>query len=83
MVECVEDAAMERVKKMKWSAWDALRAEKLNLPPGYHAELDADLMVLHRPDGSVVAMFSAKGVAPAEVVRNAEEDYRKNRKSSA
>jgi hypothetical protein len=72
-----------RGKKMKWSAWDALRAGKLNLPPGYYVELDADSMALHRPDGSVVAVFSARGVAPAEVVRTAEEDYRKNGESSA
>ena len=61
---------------MKWSAWEAYREGKLRLPPGYHLELEADLLELRRPDGSLVAAFSARGAAPAEVTRTAEEDYR-------
>jgi hypothetical protein len=68
---------------MKLTAWEAHRAGKLNLPPGYHVELDADLMELHRSDGSLVAVFSARGATPAEVVRTAEEDWRKSGNSSA
>ena len=68
---------------MKLTAWEAHLADKLKLPPGYHVELDADLMELHRPDGSLVAVFSARGATPAEVVRTAEDDWQKNDKSSA
>ncbi len=68
---------------MKLTAWEAHQVGKLNLPPGYHVELDADLMELRRSDGSLVAAFSARGATPAEVVRTAEEDYRKNGNSSA
>jgi len=74
---------MDRKKKLKLTAWDTLQAGKLTLPPGYHVELDADLMKLHRPDGSLVAVFSARGATPAEVARTTEEDYRANGKSSA
>jgi hypothetical protein len=61
---------------MKWSAWEAHMAGKLNLPPGYWVELDADLLELRRPDGSLVAAFSARGATPAEVTRTAEEEFR-------
>ena len=61
---------------MKLTAWEAHQVGKLNLPPGYHVELDADLMELRRSDGSLVAAFSARGAAPAEVTRTAEEEYR-------
>jgi hypothetical protein len=69
-------------KQKKLTAWDAHRVGKLNLPPGYYVELDADLMELHRPDGSLVAVFSARDATPAEVARTAEEDYGTNTKSS-
>ena len=68
---------------MKLTSWDAHQAGKLSLPPGYHVELDADLMELRRPDGSPVAVFSARGASPAEVARTAEEEYRADGKSSA
>ena len=61
---------------MKLTAWEVHQASMLSLPPGYHIELDADLVELHRPDSSVVAVFSARGVAPSGVARTAEEDYR-------
>jgi hypothetical protein len=62
----------------KMTAQAAHRAGKLRLPPGYELERDADVLLLRRDDGSVVATFSARGVTPAEVVRTAEEDYRAN-----
>jgi len=73
---------VEREKKMKLTAWEAHQIGKLNLPPSYHVELDADLMELRRSDGSLVAAFSVRGTTPAEVARTAEEEYRKNGKSN-
>jgi hypothetical protein len=32
-------------------------------PPGYYLERNAELLVLRRPDGTVVAAFSARDVA--------------------
>jgi hypothetical protein len=66
----------------KKNAWSAYRSGKLRLPPGYRIERDADLMALHRADGSAVAAFVA-GAAPSVVVRAAEDDYRAHGKSSA
>jgi hypothetical protein len=68
---------------MRLMALEALLVVKLNLPPGYYVELDADLLELHPPDGTLVAAFSARGTAPAEVVSTAQEDNRTNGKSSA
>jgi hypothetical protein len=53
------------------------------LPPSYGLEYGADVLLLRRADGSVAAAFSARGVAPSEVVRTAEEDYRRNGERSA
>jgi hypothetical protein len=53
------------------------------LPPGYDLEFGADVLLLRRADGSSVAAFSASGVAPSEVARIAEEDYRTKGKTSA
>jgi hypothetical protein len=47
----------------------------LNLPPGYHAHLDPDILVLRRTDGSMVACFSGRGLVAEEVERAAWEDY--------
>jgi hypothetical protein len=47
----------------------------LRLPPGYHAHLDPDVLVLGRTDGSVVARFSGQGLVAEEVERAAWEDY--------
>ena len=68
---------------MKLTAWESHQVGKLNLPPGYHVELDADLIELRRSDGALAAAFSARGTTLAEVARTAEEEYRKNGKSSA
>ncbi len=65
------------------AAWAAYRAGKMPLPPGYDLEFGADVLLLRRADGSSVAAFSARGVAPSEVARVAEVDYRTNDKSSA
>jgi hypothetical protein len=59
----------------KLTALAAYHAGKLYLPPGYHIRLDADLLTLHRDDGSMVASFVV-GDAPSQVLRTAEEDYR-------
>ena len=48
--------------------------ESLSLPAGYWLQQDADLLVLHRPDDSVVAAFSARGADPNEIERVARED---------
>lgn len=74
---------MERKRKMKLTAYTAHRAGKIPMPPGYSLKLDADLLELRRPDGSLVAAFSARGVAPAAVVREAEEDHRRHGRSTA
>ena len=47
----------------------------LRLPPGYHAHLDPDVLVLGRTDGSVVARFSGQGLVAEEVEWAAWEDY--------
>jgi len=53
--------------------WDALL--ELRLPPGYYVDKNAELLVLRRPDGSAVAVFSVRGVARELVERAAWEDY--------
>jgi hypothetical protein len=77
-----EGIAVKRDKMMKLTAWAAHRAGKLRLPPGYRLKLDADMIQLYRLNGALVATFSARGAAPAEVLRTAEEDYRAHGKSS-
>jgi hypothetical protein len=48
--------------------------ESLSLPAGYWLEHDADILVLHRPDGSVVGAFRARGADPNEIERVARKD---------
>jgi hypothetical protein len=67
---------------MKLTALAALHAGKLYLPPDYYNLLDAELFTLYRDDGSMVASF-AVGAAPSEVVREAEEDYRRTREAAS
>jgi hypothetical protein len=62
----------------KMTALAAYRRGKLRLPLGYYLQTDADLLTLHRADGSIVAAFAA-GTASSEVGRAAEEDYREDR----
>ena len=47
----------------------------LHLPPGYHAHLDPEFLVLGRTDGSAVARFICRGLVAEEVERAAWEDY--------
>ena len=65
------------------TAKDAHREGRLPLPPGYGLEHGAGALLLRREDGSVAATFSAGGSAPAEVVRTAEEDQKRNGKRPA
>ncbi len=62
----------------KMTALEAHRAGKLALPPGYELEHDPDVLLLRRDDGSVAAVFSARGAIPAEVARTAEKDHRQH-----
>jgi hypothetical protein len=48
------------------------------LPPGYRLGLDPDLLVLRRPDGSAVSVFSARGAVPGCVETAAREDAAKD-----
>ena len=61
--------------RLRLTALAAYRAGKLYLPPGYHIQSDADLLMVYRADGSMVAAFVV-GAAPSEVSREVEEDYR-------
>jgi hypothetical protein len=65
------------------AALDAYREGKLTLPPGYGLEYGADVLLLRREGGSVVAAFSARGVSSSEVLRVATEDRRTHNRSSA
>jgi hypothetical protein len=47
----------------------------LHLPPGYHAHLDPDVLVLIGADSSQVALFSSRGFVAEEVEQAAWEDY--------
>ena len=43
-------------------------------PFGYYLDLDADVLVLRRPDGSTVVAFAAGGADPFEVEAAVWED---------
>jgi hypothetical protein len=58
------------------TALTAYLAGKIPLPPGYGLEHGANVLLLRRRDGSVVATFSARDVAPAKVAQTAEADRR-------
>jgi hypothetical protein len=60
----------------KLTAVEAYQIGRLYLPPGYTLECGADVLVLRRDNGSVVAAFSAIAAAPAKVAELAEGDYR-------
>jgi hypothetical protein len=61
---------------IKLTALAAHYAGKLFLPPGYHIQSDAEMLMLRRANGSMVAGFVGGHSAPSEVVKMAEEDYR-------
>jgi len=65
------------------TALDAYREGKLPLPPGYSLEYGADVLLLRREGGSVVAAFSAKGTTPSEVERTAWNDHRQSSRNTA
>ena len=44
------------------------------LPLGYYVERDPDLLLLRRPNGTLVATFSTRGVDPLEVELTVWED---------
>ncbi|MDQ3913123.1 MAG: hypothetical protein M3305_15405 [Actinomycetota bacterium] len=48
----------------------------LQLPPGYYLELDADILMLRRQCGSVLAVFSAQGATKRAIEEEATVDYR-------
>jgi hypothetical protein len=52
------------------------REEEPHLPPGYRLDRsDPDLWTLRRPEGWVVAQFSARGVTTEAVEKAAWEDH--------
>ena len=54
--------------------------EVLSLPPGYRLDRsDSDVWVLHRPEGWVVARFSAQGATKEAIEKTAWEDYKDGR----
>src|SRR5215212_1896064 len=60
------------------TALDAYRDGKLLLPPGYTIEHGADVLLLRREGGSVVAAFSDRGATAKEVKRTAWDDHRQS-----
>ena len=60
------------------SSLDAHREGELPLPPGYTIEHGADVLLLRREGGSVVAAFSARGATAKEVKRTAWDDHRRS-----
>ena len=64
------------------SALDAYREGDLPLPPGYTLEHGADVLLVRREDGSVVAAFSARGATPKEVKRTAWDDHKRSTNSA-
>jgi hypothetical protein len=60
------------------SALDAYREGELLLPPGYVIEHGADVLLVRREGGSVVAAFSARGATAKEVKRTAWDDHKQS-----
>ena len=53
----------------------------MHLPPGYHAQLNPDVLVLTRADSSQVALFSSRGFVAEDVEQAAWQDYGLRRRS--
>jgi hypothetical protein len=50
--------------------------KELHLPPGYRLDRsDSDVWALRRPEGWVVAYFSARGASTQAIEQTAWEDY--------
>jgi hypothetical protein len=53
-----------------------MRSEEPSLPPGYRLDRsDPDVWALRRPEGWVVAHFSAQGATREAIEEAAREDY--------
>jgi hypothetical protein len=65
------------------AALNAHREGKLALPPGYALEYGADVLLLRREGGSVVAAFTAKATTSTEVERTAWNDHRQSSRNTA
>jgi hypothetical protein len=65
------------------TALAAFRDGKLLLPPGYTVEYGADVLLLRREGGSVVAAFNAGRATSLEVERNAWEDHKQSSRKTA
>ena len=60
------------------AALDAYREGELPLPPGYTIEHGADVLLVRREGGTVVAAFSARGATAKEVKRTAWDDHKRS-----
>jgi hypothetical protein len=60
------------------SALDAYREGEIPLPPGYTIEHGADVLLVRREGGTVVAAFSARGATVKEVKRTAWDDHKRS-----
>jgi hypothetical protein len=60
------------------SALDAYREGEIPLPPGYTIEHGADVLLVRREGGTVVAAFSTRGATAKEVKRTAWDDHRRS-----
>jgi hypothetical protein len=49
------------------------------LPEGYYLEEGADTLILHRPDGTQVAYFSAYSATREAIERTAENDVHESK----
>ena len=65
------------------AALDAHREGKLALPTGYSLEYGADVLLVRREGGSVVAAFNAGGTTSTEVERTAWNDHRQSSRTTA
>jgi hypothetical protein len=54
----------EKTARAEMTALIAHLDGKLYLSPGYYLELGADILILRREEGSVVAAFSARAASP-------------------
>jgi hypothetical protein len=52
---------------------------KMTLPNGYAIEHGANMLLLRRADGAVVAAFGAANTPPSKVAQMAEQDFRADR----
>ena len=65
------------------AALDAYRDGKLLLPPGYTMEYGADVLLLRREGGSVVAAFNAGRATSSEVEKDAWDDHKQTNRKTA